>query len=53
MTDLIKTLNKKNLVAYIQHELLLHNFGGFANEIFKNPLKNSQVQSQQERYHSM
>ena len=28
-----------NLIAYNQHELLSHIFSGFANEIFKNPVK--------------
>ena len=27
MVDLVKSLKEKNLVAYIQYELLLHNFG--------------------------
>ena len=32
---LIKSLKEKNLVVYDQHELLLHNFGRFADGIFK------------------
>ena len=39
---LIKSLKEKNLVAYDQHELLSHNFGEFADEIFKNHVKNSE-----------
>ena len=43
MADLIKSVKEKNQAAYDQHELFSYNFGGFADEIFKNHVKNSNV----------
>ena len=53
MADLKTPLNEKSLVAYDQHELLSHNFGGFADEFFKNHVQNSKVQNEYGRCYSI
>ena len=52
MANIIESLKEKNLVAYDHHDLLSHNIGGTADEIFKNHVKNSKVQSEYGRHYS-